>query len=63
MRARLKVLSDELTEQEQSAYRRTVLEPGGSVSANELVENFLGRPQSTEALRRWMAVEFDPEPH
>ncbi len=43
-------------------YRRTVLEPGGSVSANDLVKNFLGRPQSMEALKRWMAVEFTPEP-
>jgi thimet oligopeptidase len=42
-------------------YRRTVLEPGGSVSANDLVKNFLGRPQSMEALQRWMAAEFDPE--
>jgi thimet oligopeptidase len=44
-------------------YRRTVLEPGGSVSANDLVKNFLGRPQSMEALQRWMAVEFNPAPH
>jgi thimet oligopeptidase len=43
-------------------YRRTVLEPGGSVSANDLVKNFLGRPQSMEALKRWMAVEFTAEP-
>ena len=43
-------------------YRRTVLEPGGSVSANDLVKNFLGRPQSMEALKRWMAVEFTPDP-
>jgi thimet oligopeptidase len=43
-------------------YRRTVLEPGGSVSANDLVKNFLGRPQSMGALQRWMAAEFDPEP-
>jgi thimet oligopeptidase len=43
-------------------YRRTVLEPGGSVSANDLVKNFLGRPQSMGALRRWMAAEFDAEP-
>jgi thimet oligopeptidase len=41
-------------------YRRAVLEPGGSVSANDLVKNFLGRPQSMEALKRWMAVEFAP---
>jgi thimet oligopeptidase len=39
-------------------YRRTVLEPGGSMSANDLVKNFLGRPQSIEALKRWMGVEF-----
>jgi thimet oligopeptidase len=39
-------------------YRRTVLEPGGSMSANDLVKNFLGRPQSIEALKRWMSVEF-----
>jgi thimet oligopeptidase len=44
-------------------YRRTVLEPGGSVSANDLVKNFLGRPQSMEALQRWMAEEFKPAPH
>jgi thimet oligopeptidase len=43
-------------------YRRTVLEPGGSVSANDLVKNFLGRPQSMGALQRWIAAEFDPEP-
>jgi len=44
-------------------YRRNVLEPGGSVSANTLVKNFLGRPQSIEALRRWMSVEFAPPAH
>jgi thimet oligopeptidase len=43
-------------------YRRTVLEPGGSVSANDLVQNFLGRPQSMGALQRWMAAEFKEEP-
>ena len=43
-------------------YRRTVLEPGGSVSANDLVKNFLGRAQSTGALQRWMAAEFDTGP-
>ncbi len=40
-------------------YRRTVLEPGGSRPANDLVENFLGRPQSMEAMQRWMGAEFD----
>jgi thimet oligopeptidase len=43
-------------------YRRQVLEPGGSVSANDLVKNFLGRPQSIEALQRWLGVEFDSKP-
>jgi thimet oligopeptidase len=46
-----------------SRYRRTVLEPGGSLPANDLVKNFLGRPQSMEALQRWMAEEFSPLPH
>ena len=40
---------------------QTVQEPGGSASANDLVKNFLGRPQSMGALRRWMAAEFDAE--
>jgi thimet oligopeptidase len=39
-------------------YRRVVLEPGGSVSANDLVKNFLGRPQNMTALQRWMGEEF-----
>jgi thimet oligopeptidase len=41
-------------------YRRVVLEPGGSMSANDLVKNFLGRPQSITALQKWMAEEFEP---
>jgi len=43
-------------------YRRTVLEPGGSMSANDLVKNFLGRPQSTAAFQKWMEEEFRPAP-
>ncbi len=39
-------------------YRRVVLEPGGSMSANDLVKNFLGRPQNMVALEHWMAEEF-----
>jgi len=39
-------------------YRKTVLEPGGSMSANDLVKDFLGRPQSYEAFRMWMNEEF-----
>ena len=40
-------------------YRRIVLEPGGSMSANDLVKNFMGRPQNITALQHWMAEEFD----
>src|SRR5665213_1378889 len=36
-------------------YRRQVLEPGGTRPARELVEAFLGREVSMEALRRWIA--------
>ena len=39
-------------------YRKAVLEPGGSVSANDLVKNFLGRPQNMNALQQWMGEEF-----
>jgi len=39
-------------------YRRVVLEPGGSVSANDLVKNFLGRPQNMTALQKWMGEAF-----
>ena len=35
-----------------------VLEPGGSVSANDLVKAFLGRPQQMKAFQLWMAEEF-----
>ena len=40
-------------------YRRLVLEPGGSMSANDLVSNFLGRPQNMAAFQRWMGEEFE----
>ncbi len=40
-------------------YRRTVLEPGSSKPADELVKDFLGRPQSIGALKSWMDREFD----
>jgi thimet oligopeptidase len=43
-------------------YRRVVLEPGGSMSANDLVKNFLGRPQNTQAFQRWMGEEFASTP-
>jgi thimet oligopeptidase len=44
-------------------YRRTVMEPGGSMSANDLVKNFLGRPQSYAAFRTWMNEEFAVTSH
>ncbi|WP_260703209.1 M3 family metallopeptidase [Edaphobacter flagellatus] len=39
-------------------YRRTVLEPGATKPAAALVHDFLGRPQSLEALKSWMNEEF-----
>jgi thimet oligopeptidase len=39
-------------------YRRTVMDPGGSTSATQLVKNFLGRSQSHEPFRTWMNEEF-----
>jgi thimet oligopeptidase len=41
-------------------YRHVVLEPGGSMSANDLVKNFLGRPQNMTAFQQWMDEEFAP---
>jgi thimet oligopeptidase len=40
-------------------YRRVVLEPGGSMSANDLVKDFLGRPQNMTAFQHWLSEEFD----
>jgi thimet oligopeptidase len=40
-------------------YRHLVLEPGGSMSANDLVKNFLGRAHNMTALQKWMGEEFD----
>jgi thimet oligopeptidase len=43
-------------------YRRVVLEPGGSMSANDLVKGFLGRPQNTKAFQQWTGEEFASVP-
>ncbi len=51
-----------LADETPMRYRRTVLEPGGSMSANNLVKNFLGRPQNTAAFQRWMNEEFESAP-
>jgi thimet oligopeptidase len=40
-------------------YRHTVLEPGASKPAAELVKDFLGRPQQMDALKVWMNQEFE----
>ena len=40
-------------------YRRSVLEPGASKPAAELVKDFLGRPQNMDAIKAWMNQEFD----
>lgn len=37
------------------AYRKAVLEPGGSKPAAALIEDFLGRPSSTDAFREQLA--------
>jgi thimet oligopeptidase len=36
------------------AYRDAILAEGGSADAAELVENFLGRPYTTDAFRQWL---------
>ncbi|MGH9441892.1 MAG: M3 family metallopeptidase [Thermoanaerobaculia bacterium] len=40
-------------------YRKTVLEPGGTEPASDLVKNFLGRPQNMKAFEKWMSEEFE----
>jgi thimet oligopeptidase len=40
-------------------YRKSVLEPGGSKPAAELVQDFLGRRESVEGLKHWMDKEFE----
>jgi thimet oligopeptidase len=39
-------------------YRRTVIEPGATRPAADLVRAFLGRPQDLEATRAWMSEQF-----
>ena len=39
-------------------YRRAVIDKGATAPAAELVKGFLGRPQSVDALKRWIEVEF-----
>jgi len=43
-------------------YRRTVLEPGATKPAADLVKDFLGRPQEMDAIKAWMNEEFATAP-
>jgi thimet oligopeptidase len=43
-------------------YRRTVLEPGATKPAADLVRDFLGRPENMDALKSWMGEEFKTTP-
>ncbi len=36
------------------SYRQEIVEPGGTVDAEEMVRNFLGRPHSIDAFRDWL---------
>ena len=38
-------------------YRNTILAPGGSVDAAEMVTNFLGRPYSFDAFQKWLTAK------
>ncbi|MBV1776147.1 Zn-dependent oligopeptidase [Burkholderiaceae bacterium DAT-1] len=39
-------------------YRKAVLDPGASKPAAQLVKDFLGRPESMDATRNWINVQF-----
>jgi thimet oligopeptidase len=43
-------------------YRRSVLEPGGSKPASELINTFLGRDHNIDGLKTWMAQEDAKSP-
>jgi thimet oligopeptidase len=40
-------------------YRKTVLEPGGTLPGKSIVQQFLEREQSIEAFTRWIGEEFE----
>ena len=54
--ARTNLLDDPIS----MKYRRTVLEPGGSVPGKQIVLHFLGRKQSADAFVNWVGEEFQP---
>jgi thimet oligopeptidase len=39
------------------AYRKSILEPGGTKDASDLVKDFLGRPYRLDAYKRWLQAE------
>jgi thimet oligopeptidase len=43
-------------------YERSVLAPGATQPATQLVRNFLGREPNLDAYRRWMLAEFESAP-
>lgn len=45
---------------EAMRYRRTVLDPGSTKSAEQLVHDFLGRPENLDAFKEWLNEEFQP---
>jgi len=49
---------DLLTGPAAMRYRKTVLEPGATEPASQLVKDFLGRPQSIDALKAWVNEQF-----
>lgn len=52
----LSVFGDDLMDAETAGrYRDTVLAPGGSRDAEDLMEDFLGRPYSFDAFETWLA--------
>jgi len=46
-----------MTPETARRYRKTILEPGGSKPAAELVKDFLGRPHAFEAYEAWLNSE------
>ena len=54
--------NDLLAPEVAARYRTTVLEKTGSMPANDLVKNFLGRPQAIDAFVAWMNQEFEGLP-
>jgi thimet oligopeptidase len=40
-------------------YRHTVLEPGATKPAAQLISDFLGRKENLDALKAWMNEQFE----